>query len=145
MFEPDENYEYREKIIDKLNVIKLNNDNILLLKEEDIMFIEDSNEGTTYVMDKDANLYYAQLEYGKEITRKEFRSALPKYNETSYENQKIYTAINLGMGRVLLIKSSIYEEYMKLLTTNIQYEDQYLDCYTAYCHWMDNAIMFLKK
>lgn len=140
MFKLDENYEYREMIINKLNVIKLNKYNLHLLKEEDIMFIEDSNEGITYVMDKDANLYDTNgMEY------EDIQDQLPEYKKANLENQEIYKAINLGMGHALIIKSSIYDEYMKLLRANIQYENEYEDCYNAYCHWMNNAIIFLEK
>ena len=62
MFEPDKMYEYREMIISKQNTIKITKDNIHLLKEADVMFIEDSNEGTDYIMDKDSNLYDIQFE-----------------------------------------------------------------------------------
>lgn len=139
MFEPDKMYEYREMIINQLNVIKITKENINLLKEKDIMFIEDSNSGTYYIMDKDTNLYDTNgMKY------EDMQDQLPEYKKANLENQEIYKAINLGMGHALIIKSSIYDEYMELLKANIQYEDPYLDSYNAYCHWMDNAIIFLK-
>ena len=140
MFGPDENYEYREMIISKLNVIKITKENIGLLKEEDIMFIEDSNSGTHYIMDKATNLYDTN-----DMKYEDIQNQLPEYKRDNIENQEIYKAINLGMGHALIIKSSIYDEYMKLLKTNIRYEEPCMDCYNAYCHWMDNAVIFLKK
>ena len=139
MFEPDKMYEYRNMIIDKLNVIKITKDNLHLLKEEDIMFIEDSNEGTHYIMDKDTNLYDTN-----EMKYEEIQEQLPEYKKANLKNQKVYKGINLGLGHALIIKSSIYDEFMNLLKTNIQYENEFEDCYNAYCHWMDNAEMFLK-
>jgi len=61
----------RRKILEMLDVIQLTKSNINLLKNNEIMFIEDSKEGTTYLMDKDMNMYFVQLEYGKELTRED--------------------------------------------------------------------------
>lgn len=140
IFDPDKMYEYREMIIEQLNVIETTKENLHLLKEEDIMFIEVSNEGTHYIMDKDTNLYYIK----PGIKTDDVFKYLPEYKQASLENQKMYKAINLGLGHALLIKTFIYDEYMKLLKTNIQYENEFEDCYNAYCHWIDNAILFLK-
>ena len=142
MFEPDKMYEYRNMIIDKLNVTKITKDNLHLLKEEDIMFIEDSNEGTHYIMDKDANLY-GDISW-VDCNNEDIQNQLPEYKKISGKNQKSYKGINLGMGHALIIKSSIYDEFMDLLKANIRYENEFEDCYNAYCHWMDNAEMFLK-
>ena len=135
----------RRNILDMLDVIQLTKSNINLLKNNEIMFIEDSKEGTTYLMDKDMNMYFVQLEYGKELTREDIYAVIPEYKEASYENQTVYTGINLGMGRALLIKTKIYKDYMKELKSNIVYNDQYRDCYNAYCSWMYCAIKFLKS
>ena len=107
MFEPDKMYEYREMIIGKLNIIKITKENIGLLKEKDIMFIENSNSGTHYIMDKDTNLYDTN-----DMKYEDIQNQLPKYKKANLENQEIYKAINLGMGHALIIKSSIYDEYM---------------------------------
>ena len=69
----------RNAIIEMADVIKLTKSNINLLKNDEIMFIEDSNEGTTYLMDKKMNMYYVQLEYGKELTREDMYAILPEY------------------------------------------------------------------
>ena len=134
----------RNAIIEMADVIKLTKSNINLLKNDEIMFIEDSNEGTSYLMDKNMNMYYVQLEYGKELTREDMYAILPEYKE-AYKDQTVYTGINLGMGRVLLIKTKIYEDYMKELKSNVTYNDEYSDCYNAYCSWMYCAIKFLKS
>jgi len=143
MFELEQNemYEHREKIISKLNVIQITKENLDLFKEEELMFIEESKEGTDYIMDKDANLY----DIPSYISFEDVFSHLPDYKNVTSENQKVYTVINLGLGHALFIKTSIYEKYMKLLKSNIQYENPCEDCYTAYCYWMENAITFLNE
>lgn len=145
MLELDEKYEFRENTIDKLNVVDLNKNNLNLIKNNEIMFIEDSNEGTTYIMDKSMNLYYVNLKEDKRITKEDIYNVLSDYKKASYENQEVYTGINLGIGHALLIKTKIYDEYMKLLRSVTIYQDQYLDCYNAYCYWIHCAIKFLKN
>lgn len=141
----DLNYNFRQNTFSKLNVIELNKKNINLLNENEIMFIEDSNDGETYILDQKENIYHVNCEYGKELTREDLCKVLKDYSKASYKDLSVYTAINLGLGHALLIKTKIYDEYMKLLKSKITYENQYEDCYNAYCHWLDCALQFLEQ
>ena len=146
--ESNEDYESRMEIIAKMNCIELNRDNINLLTQNDILFIEDDeSDGSTYFIDSKINLFHIELKYNKDsaINKDFIFDLLPKYKNASFENQEDYKAINLGMGHALLIESSIYDEYIKKLKENIKYEDQFEDFYNAYCHWMKSAIKFLKE
>jgi len=145
MFDTDELFDFRNKTFNKFNIINLTKENINSLKEDEVLFIEDSNDGETYILNSKLNIYYVNCEYGKELSRKDIFKVLKKYGDASYENPSVYTAINLGMGHALLIKTKIYDEYMKLLKSNIQYENQYEDCYIAYCCWLNYAVKYIKS
>lgn len=138
-------YDVRTKIIESLGLINLTKDNISLIDEKNVLFIETSNDGSTYIMDNKKQLFYVDLEYGKEITKEEFNKYFSKYAKSNVENTKYYKSINLGLGHALLIKTNIFDEYLKLLKENIVYENEYEDCYNAYCHWMESAISFVNK
>ena len=148
IIEPDEDFYTREETIKSLECIELTSENLNLLTENEIVFIEDDDsDGSLYFMDNKINLYHAQVKYPKDkkLTKDLIFSKLPKYKNASYENQKDYKAINLGMGHALLIKTSNYDSYMSLLKNNIKYEDEFNDCYNAYCYWMKYAIEFLEN
>lgn len=135
----------RREIIDNLNVIKLSKKNIKELKSKDILFIETSNEGDTYFFTRNKKLYFINYFYGKELNKDEIMNEYPEFGEASYENQKDFIGINLGLGHALLIRTENYDEYMKILTSETLYEDQYEHCYNAYNHWMNCAIIFIDR
>lgn len=150
MFKIEPNYDYDHRIdtIEKLNCIELNKDNINLLDEEKIYFIEDdASDGSLFFMDNNKKLYHIDVKYNedKTINKDLVFKYLPKYKEASYENQRDYKAINLGMGHALLIKRNHYDKYVRLLKENIEYEDEFQDFYNAYCYWMTYAIEYLKN
>jgi hypothetical protein len=143
MFEIDSRYQYRKMIIDKQILINITKEKLALLNESKIMFIEVSNEGIIYLMDTIATLFCIKLD--ENIKREDLYNILPEYKKASVDNQEVYTGINLGMGHALLIKTSIYKEYMNLLKVKTQSEEQNEEYYNAYCYWMDIAINFLNN
>ena len=145
--EPNPDYDHRIETIEKLNCIELDKENINLLSEHEIVFIEDdASDGSLYFMNNRMKLYHINVKYNedKEINKDIVFSILPKYKEASYENQKDYKAINLGMGHALLIKREYYDSYVKFLKSNIKYENEFQDFYNAYCYWMTYAVEYLK-
>lgn len=142
MFEVDERYLHRQMIINKQIIMNITKENLKCISESKIMFIEDSNEGIIYLMDIIGNLLCIKL--GQDIKREDLYEVMPEYKNASIENQEVYKGINLGMGHALLIKTSIYKEYMNSLKEKIKYDDEYEDYYDAYCYWMEVAIKFLK-
>ena len=141
-------YDNRMETIDNLNCIELDKSNLDLLGKNEIIFIEDdASDGSLYFMDDKKNLYHIEVKYNRDktINKDSVFSVLPKYGKASYENQKDYKAINLGMGHALLIKTENYNDYMKLLKKNIEYENEFQDFYNAYCYWMKYAIEFLNN
>ena len=142
MFEIDERYLHRQMTMDKQITINITKEKLKLLDESKIMFIEDSNEGIIYLMDIFSNLFCVKLD--KDMKREDLYKIFPEYKNAFLENQEVYKGINLGMGHELAIKISIYEEYMNSLRAKIKYDNEYEDCYDAYCYWMEVAIKFLK-
>ena len=144
----NDDYDNRILTIYSLNCIELNKNNIDLLSKNEILFIEDDDsDGSLYFMDDKINLYHVNVKYSKDksINKEKIFSILPKYKNTLSKNQKDYRAINLGMGHALLIKSSIYENYIKFLKSKIKYENEFEDFYNAYCYWMTYAIEYLQQ
>ena len=119
-----------------------------IITKNEIIFIEDDeSDGSLYFIDNTIKLYHINIKYNKDksINKEIIFSLLPKYKNASYDNQSDYKSINLGMGHALLIKTDLYDDYIKYLKKNIEYENQFEHFYNAYCYWMKYAMKFLKN
>lgn len=139
-FKNDE-FDFRMITLNELGYIELTKENINMLQNDNILFIEDSDDGDTFIMDKDMNLFHVQLNYGKEFNRNEIYKIIPEY-KNALNTDKVFKVINLGYGHALLVKSDIFKDFKKILDNNISESDYYP--YSAYCYWMASAIEFIQ-
>ena len=136
-FDLDKMYKFREKTIVEHGEINLTKDNLNILKDANIFFIESSREGIVYLMDDKKNLYYTNIYEEEKVLYEDLRNVIKDFEG------KNYSAINLGMGHALQIKNQIKDKFMKHLKNSIQFEDEFQDGYNAYCNWISCAITFL--
>ena len=134
---------FRLETLEKIDQYEINNNTIGSIKGNDVLFIMDSNE-ETWLFTKDKEMFIRN-KYNKVINDDDIYNIVPEFKSVSYENQKDFKAINLGLGHALLIRTNIYDKFMSILKSDITYEDEFEpeQIYAAWNHWIDCAIKYI--
>ena len=144
-FEYTEDQLFYLETMKKVKQITLTKNNLNLLNKEDILFIMISDEEMDF-FDK-YKIYYSRNKYDKEISDDDIYNIFPELKRALYDYNEDFMEINLGLGHSLIMRKEIYEDYMKILRSDIVYDDQYDEeqIYAAWNHWVDCAIKYINS
>ncbi len=131
--------------MNKVKQIKLTKNNLNLLNKDDILFIMVSDEDMDF-FDK-YKIYYSRNKYDKDITDEDISNIIPELKTATDDRKKSFIGINLGLGHGLFMRSEIYEDFMKVLRSEIVYDDEFdpEQIYAAWNHWVDCAIKYINN